>query len=75
MSQVYSEVDLHGSPPRVTFPRRYNAAADLVDRHLAEGRGDRVAYRDDRGEYSYRELAERVNRAGNALLALGIQPR
>jgi benzoate-CoA ligase family protein len=74
MSQPYAEIDLHGSPPRVTFPRRYNAAVDLVDRHLAEGRGDRVAYRDDRAAITYRELAERVNRAGNALLALGVQP-
>jgi benzoate-CoA ligase family protein len=74
MSQPYAEIDLHGSPPRVTFPRRYNAAVDLVDRHLAEGRADRIAYRDDRSQLTYRELAERVNRAGNALLNLGIQP-
>jgi benzoate-CoA ligase family protein len=54
--------------------REYNAAADLVDRHLAEGRGASIAYRDDRGVYTYAELAERVNRAGNALAELGIEP-
>ncbi len=70
----YAAIDLHGSPPRVSFPRRYNAAVDLVERHVAEGRGDRIAYRDDRSEITYRELGERVNRAGNALLALGLQP-
>jgi benzoate-CoA ligase len=63
-----------GSPPRVTFPRRYNAAADLLDRHVAEGRGDRVAYRDDRSVMSYARLKERACRAGNALAALGVAP-
>ena len=56
------------------FPRQYNAAEDLVDRHLAEGRQDRIAFRDDRGALTYGELARHVNRAGNALLALGIEP-
>jgi benzoate-CoA ligase family protein len=56
------------------LPREYNAAVDLVDRHLAEGRGSRLAYRDDRGAYTYAELGERVNRAGNALAELGVEP-
>jgi benzoate-CoA ligase family protein len=60
-------------PPRLTFPRPYNAAAALVDRHLVEGRGARVAFRDDRTQLTYAELAERVGRAGNALAALGVQ--
>jgi benzoate-CoA ligase family protein len=67
----FSTVDSHTH--RVSFPRRYNAAVDLVERHLAEGRGDKTAYRDDRGELSYRGLAERVNRAGNLLRALGVE--
>jgi benzoate-CoA ligase len=71
---AWSELDDGASPPRVMFPREYNAADDLVDRHVAEGRGARVAYTDDRGDHSYRELSERVNRAGNALAALGIAP-
>jgi benzoate-CoA ligase family protein len=56
------------------FPPRYNAAVDLVDRHVAEGRGARLAYRDDRGRYSYAELLQRVDAAGGALAALGIEP-
>ena len=72
MSTAYATIAA-GSPPQVTFPRRYNAAADLVDRHLEEGRGASVAYLDDAGTYSYAALAERVNRAGNALRALGVQ--
>jgi benzoate-CoA ligase family protein len=55
------------------LPERYNAAADLVDRHVAEGRGTRIAYRDDRGAYSFAELRQRVDAAGQALRALGIE--
>ncbi|HEX7273580.1 MAG TPA: benzoate-CoA ligase family protein [Casimicrobiaceae bacterium] len=65
----------HGTvPPRVHIPRRYNAACDLLERNLQGGRGAKVAYIDDRGRYSYSELAQRVDRAANALLALGLVP-
>jgi len=69
-----ASIDLAARPPIVQFPRTYNAAVDLVDRHVAEGRGSRSAYIDDRGAYSYAELAERVNAAGNVLRELGLQP-
>jgi benzoate-CoA ligase family protein len=52
--------------------RVYNTAVDLVDRNIAEGRGDKVAIIDDGGSYTYADLAARVNRAANALVALGI---
>ncbi len=69
---AFSDVDHGTSPPRMTFPAAYNAAVDLLDRHVAEGRGDRVAYSDDRTTMSYAALAERANRAGNALKLLGV---
>jgi benzoate-CoA ligase len=55
------------------LPREYNAAEDLVGSNLAAGRGDKVAYVDDSGRCTYRELAERVNRFGNYLLSLGLR--
>ena len=60
--------------PSIDFPRRYNAAADLVDGHLDAGRGARVAYVEDapHATCTYAELAARVSRAGNALRALGV---
>ncbi|HYD57977.1 MAG TPA: benzoate-CoA ligase family protein [Burkholderiales bacterium] len=55
------------------IPRSYNAAADLVERNLAAGRGGRVAFVDDAGKCTYAELAERVNRFGSGLLSLGLE--
>ena len=71
---TFSEVDLSQSPPRVAFPREYNAAVDLIDRNIAEGRGDRIAYVEDQGTCTYSELLARTNRAGNALQRLGVLP-
>ena len=61
------------SPPVIDIPREYNAAHDLVERNLAAGRGGKTAYIDDQGRYTYAELAERVNRAANALTGLGLE--
>lgn len=60
--------------PNITLPRDYNAAADLIERNLKAGRGDKIAFIDDAGTYTYRQLAERVDRAANAFRALGIEP-
>ena len=47
----------------------------FIDRHVPEGRGDKVAIRTVHGEtVTYAELAENVNRAGNVLLAQGLKP-
>jgi benzoate-CoA ligase len=61
------------SPPRIHIPRDYNAAVDLVERNLGAGRGERIAFIDDAGRYTYRELAERVNRCANAWRRLGLR--
>jgi benzoate-CoA ligase family protein len=60
--------------PRVELPRSYNAAVDLLDRHVIEGRGDRLAVIDDDGRHTYAELAARADRAAGALAAMGVQP-
>ncbi|MCC7059676.1 MAG: benzoate-CoA ligase family protein [Burkholderiaceae bacterium] len=69
-----SSADQSVSPPRVTFPRNYNAAHDLIERTLRAGRGERLAFIDDRGSYTYAELARRVNRFASALAGLGLRP-
>src|SRR3984893_18571793 len=52
----------------------YNAAADLIERNLAAGRGAKTAFIDDCGRCSYLELAERVSRFTNLVRRLGIHP-
>jgi benzoate-CoA ligase len=68
-----SQADHSVSPPRVEIPREYNAAVDLIERNLRAGRGGKIAYLDDAGQVTYAELAERVDRFGNGLLALGLE--
>ena len=59
---------------RLRFPEPYNAAEQFIDRHITEGRGNKVAIRTLQREVTYAELAENVNRFGNALTSLGIRP-
>ncbi len=68
-----STADHSVSPPRIRVPRSYNAAHDLLERNLAAGRGERIAYIDDRGSCSYAELAKRVNRFASSLATLGVR--
>ena len=58
----------------VELPARFNVAVPFIDRHAGEGRGAKAAIRTAQETVSYAELAERVNRAGNALLASGLAP-
>ena len=53
---------------------RYNAAVEFVDRNLAEGRAEKVAFRDPRRSLTYGELHDQASRVGPALAALGIAP-
>jgi benzoate-CoA ligase len=55
------------------IPREYNFAADILRRNLDGGRADKLAYIDQRGAYTYGQLAERVERFGHVLRSLGIR--
>jgi benzoate-CoA ligase len=48
-------------------PRQFNAATYFVDRHIAEGRGAKVAIECGDERVTYAQLHERVNRFGSAL--------
>ena len=52
----------------------FNACDYLLDRHVREGRGGRLALTGVAGDVTYGELAERVGRAAGGLRGLGLQP-
>jgi benzoate-CoA ligase family protein len=62
------------SDNKAGLPDRFNVAVPFIDRHVGEGRGAKAAIRTAHETVTYADLAERVNRAGNALLALGLKP-
>ncbi|HEY6864677.1 MAG TPA: benzoate-CoA ligase family protein [Burkholderiales bacterium] len=66
-----SSADHSTSPPQVQVPRDYNAAHDLIERNIVAGRGGKIAFVDDGGRTTYGQLAERVNRFGGGMRALG----
>ena len=57
----------------IDVPERYNIADHFLDRHVREGRGEKCAISCGSRKLTYGQIAEQVNRAGNGLLALGIQ--
>ncbi len=57
----------------IKLPEISNVATLMVDRHVAEGRGAKVAIECGDEVVSYRELLERTNRAGNALRKAGVE--
>ena len=51
---------------------RFNLAEYFVDRHVAEGRGAKIALVTEAGALTYAEVLALVNQAGNALRGLGV---
>jgi benzoate-CoA ligase len=58
--------------PRVDLPERFNVATYFVDRNVKEGRGTQTALRCEGKVYSYQDVADWVNRCGNALRSLQV---
>ena len=56
----------------MTALRDYNSAVDFVDRHVAEGRGDKVAFIDPSRNLTYGELRDSAARIGPMLARMGI---
>ena len=55
------------------FSEIFNVAVPFIDRHLKEGRSDKVAIRTTSGEVvTYGELAASVNRCGNFFKSIGL---
>lgn len=56
------------------FPQNYNMVTHFVDRHVAEGRGEKIAMICGEVQLTYFQLLDEVNRFGNALKSLGVEP-
>ncbi len=50
----------------------YNAATDMIDRNVAQGRGSKVAFIDPKRQITYADLQANVNRFANVVPRLGI---
>ncbi len=53
--------------PELDYPLRLNCAAELLDRAVERGDGDRVALRSLTEQWTYHELLERANRIAHVL--------
>jgi 2-aminobenzoate-CoA ligase len=61
--------------PELRFPDRLNCAAELLDRHVAKGRGARTCIRAPGISWTYAELQEKANRIANVLVReMGVVP-
>src|ERR1700722_6861388 len=52
----------------------FNLAEHFVDRHIRQGRGEKTAIRCEDRSFTYAQIAEEINRAGNGLLTIGVRP-
>jgi acetyl-CoA synthetase len=65
--------DQLASRPYLSIPAEFNIAAAIIDRHVAAGRGAKVAAWFDDRHYTYAELRELSNRFANVLNGLGVE--
>jgi 2-aminobenzoate-CoA ligase len=61
--------------PELNYPKRLNAAVELLDRMVETGYGSRPCLRSPKGEiWTYADLLEKSNRIANVLVEMGLQP-
>jgi len=57
----------------IVLPESFNATSYFVDRHVFEGREQKIAIECGEERVSYRQLMERTNRVGNVLRQLSVR--
>ncbi|HWP49522.1 MAG TPA: benzoate-CoA ligase family protein [Candidatus Limnocylindrales bacterium] len=55
------------------IPDTFNVATAFIDENLVQGRGRKIALYYEDKTYTYQEVFDRVNKAGNALKELGVE--
>ena len=63
--EQWPQIDLQTAG--LSYPERLNAVTALVDDHVTQGRGSSLAIIGDHLAWSYKALAERINRIANVL--------
>ena len=56
-----------------SLPEKFNMVSLYLDRHIEQGRGDRTAIHYYDRKYTYRDIYELTNRAGNVFSGLGVK--
>ncbi|HTJ09644.1 MAG TPA: acyl-CoA synthetase [Candidatus Binataceae bacterium] len=78
MSKLPSASSMTSKPPGVRgyleIPDELNIASHVIDRHVEQGRGARVAAWAEGYAYTFADLRALTNRFANALCALGVGP-
>ena len=65
----------YGVLPELAYPDRLNAAAELLDKRVAAGDGERTVFHSSQGRWTYRQLLETANRIARVLVEdLGLVP-
>ena len=59
--------------PPISLPDEFNAATHFVDRHVLEGRAEKVAIECGDSQLTYGELLRKVNQFGSGLKKLGVR--
>jgi len=70
--RLQSSISNQQSAMALDIAQSFNVARYFVDRNLEEGRGDKAAVHYGDEIFTYREIAEQVNRAANAFSRAGI---
>jgi len=65
----------YGAVPELAYPAQLNCAAELLDRNIENGNGDRTAFFYPGGRWTYQDMFEMANRIANVLVTdLGVVP-
>ena len=73
-AELWPVID-HDALARLNYPKRVNAAVELLDRAVAEGLGPRPCVRSPQATWTYAELLEKANRIAGVLVNdMGLVP-
>jgi 2-aminobenzoate-CoA ligase len=66
--EMWPDMPYDGLPELAAYPPRLNCAAELLDRMVEAGHGDRTVFHFTGGHWTYRQLLETANRIAHVLV-------